>query len=148
MVTLAGYKRCTKCRRTLPHGEFNRQRHRPDGLQYWCKVCARKHYHTYIKANPKAQRDRWLKSRHGLNPEQYEELAAIQGDACAVCKEPLALKPRIDHCHNRKIIRGILCHHCNVALGHLRDDPTRIRALAEYVEHPPLAIPHVSNRKD
>lgn len=31
-------------------------------------------------------------------------------------------------------VRGILCHHCNVALGHLKDDPKRIHNLLTYLE--------------
>ena len=51
---------------------------------------------------------------------------------CEVCLG----KNRIvyDHAHSSGVFRGWLCNACNVALGLLRDDPVRIRKLAEYIE--------------
>jgi len=39
----------------------------------------------------------------------------------------------IDHCHETGVVRGVLCHGCNVALGMLRSDPRVIERLAGYV---------------
>src|SRR5258706_15403002 len=27
----------------------------------------------------------------------------------------------IDHCHDSKVVRGILCSHCNLGIGHLKE---------------------------
>ncbi len=39
----------------------------------------------------------------------------------------------IDHDHNTGDIRGLLCHNCNVAIGHLNDDPELLDAAAGYL---------------
>lgn len=40
----------------------------------------------------------------------------------------------IDHCHTTWKIRGVLCSPCNVALGFAKEDPSRLRAIADYIE--------------
>lgn len=38
-----------------------------------------------------------------------------------------------DHIHGTKIVRGILCHHCNLMLGNAKDDPQRLLAGVAYL---------------
>ena len=38
-----GGKRCPRCGRVLEHWQFNRSRHTRDGLQSYCKDCAREY---------------------------------------------------------------------------------------------------------
>jgi len=38
----------------------------------------------------------------------------------------------VDHNHTTGAIRGILCHHCNSALGHVRENNKIIESLLEY----------------
>lgn len=57
--------------------------------------------------------------------------------SCEVCGtewNPSLHKHRfcVDHSHTTGEIRGILCHHCNAALGHLRENDEIILALLEY----------------
>ena len=40
----------------------------------------------------------------------------------------------VDHCHETKKIRGLLCHQCNVALGHMNDDPQRLEKAISYLK--------------
>jgi hypothetical protein len=39
----------------------------------------------------------------------------------------------IDHVHGTNVVRGVLCHACNVSEGMLKA-PARARGLAEYME--------------
>ena len=73
-----------------------------------------------------------------MTPEQWNMAFAAQGFRCAVCK---SINPGrktghwcTDHNHVTGVVRGILCNGCNAALGHTKDDPLRLRLLAEYVE--------------
>lgn len=38
-----------------------------------------------------------------------------------------------DHDHKTKKVRGILCHACNSGLGLVKEDVTRLLALAQYL---------------
>lgn len=66
---------------------------------------------------------------------------AAQGGRCAICarsiiwNEPLANRGAVvDHCHVSGELRGVLCGHCNVALGHFNDDPAILMRAIEYLQ--------------
>lgn len=82
-----------------------------------------------------------IKTIYGLTVEQFDELLASQGGACAICGKPADLTPgvrtdqwNIDHCHETGAVRGILCSPCNIGIGQLGDDPARLRAALRYLE--------------
>lgn len=76
-----------------------------------------------------------LKLKYNITPEDYEVMLDQQGGVCFVCKrDNKGRNLHVDHCHDTGMIRGLLCHHCNVALGHMQDDPILIRKLADYLE--------------
>jgi hypothetical protein len=62
-----------------------------------------------------------------------DSLVKAQEGSCPICLETLPAKPNLDHCHATGYIRAVLCHHCNIGLGHFRDDPERLERAAEYV---------------
>lgn len=79
-----------------------------------------------------------LQSSFGITPEKVTEILAAQGGKCLVCKVELEVPHKhthVDHDHATDKVRGILCHHCNVGLGHFRDQPELLRAAAAYLEH-------------
>lgn len=51
---------------------------------------------------------------------------------CAICDATDNLVG--DHCHSTGKPRGILCRNCNLAIGNMADDPSRLRAAAAYLE--------------
>lgn len=75
--------------------------------------------------------------KFGATTDDYVRLLAEQEGCCAVCghkPEPGEAILQFDHDHKRTSPRGLLCHHCNVALGRMADDPARLRAAADYLE--------------
>jgi hypothetical protein len=82
-------------------------------------------------------RDRLLRvlRRYGLTFETYSDWVLLQEGRCAACNSATS-DLEIDHCHARGLrhVRGLLCHNCNSALGHARDDADRLRALIGYLE--------------
>ena len=63
---------------------------------------------------------------------------AEQQGKCAICGIPEKDAPRkmfhLDHDHATNQPRALLCHHCNVGIGHFRENPVVLRAAARYVE--------------
>jgi hypothetical protein len=78
-----------------------------------------------------------LLKKFNLTPEAWDAKHADQGFLCAAClTDDPGFKGgwHTDHDHAIGLVRGILCQACNVALGYVKDDPARLRALANYVE--------------
>lgn len=76
-----------------------------------------------------------LFSKYGLTEAAYAALVESQGGKCAVCQDPLVSTrhTHVDHCHKTGVVRGILCHNCNRALGAARDSPVILRGLIAYL---------------
>ena len=63
----------------------------------------------------------------------WYNLSLASCDSCGyVWKSTDKKRLFIDHNHTTGEIRGILCHHCNSALGLLKEDENRILALLQY----------------
>lgn len=39
-----------------------------------------------------------------------------------------------DHCHSTGLVRGNLCHNCNVALGHFKDNIVTLERALDYLK--------------
>ncbi len=78
--------------------------------------------------------------------EIREELFEKQNGLCYLCEKPVILKDNlacIDHDHSccsdrrrscENCRRGLACWHCNLILGHAKDDPARLRLIADNLE--------------
>ena len=80
----------------------------------------------------RARRDYSLRHKYGISLGQYEALAASQEHLCAICRQPTE-KLFVDHCHETQEVRGLLCSPCNTGIGHLKDDPSRLRNAYSYL---------------
>lgn len=83
-------------------------------------------------------REGYRRRKFGLEPGEFDEMLRTQMGCCAICltDAPNGKGWCVDHDHETGRVRGILCHSCNVALGHLGDDPNRVRAALAYLEGP------------
>jgi 5-methylcytosine-specific restriction endonuclease McrA len=83
-----------------------------------------------------------LKRRYGLTPGQLALLHLLQESRCAVCGSTLQLE--VDHDHEMKKPRGLLCMLCNTAEGKIRASgltPLEFaRRLQQYLDEPPADI--------
>ena len=127
-------KTCTKCGQSLPESEFHKRTYKSGkvGLQPHCKQCK-----TTIRRQYKYKHET-IKSKLGLTREDIDKLTAPGECANPACRS----KDRrlcIDHCHDTKKPRGLLCHNCNTALGLLGDNVQVILGLSQYlVQSKPL----------
>jgi len=121
--------------------------------QYTCKYC-RKSYEkskycpikakkTYEKRYAQ-KRDRELRHAYGITREDYFKILEAQGGVCAICLisfDEFVSKKRkykrkyfdIDHCHATKVVRGVLCHSCNMAIGLLKDSSDNLGRAIDYL---------------
>lgn len=87
--------------------------------------------------NPLKYKNRLIKSRYGISLLEYDRMYQIQSGRCAICsrhqsslKKPL----NIDHRHNDKQIRGLLCHPCNIMIGLANEDTGTLLKAVAYLE--------------
>ena len=98
------------------------------------------------------KKNKHLKRKYGITLFQLKEMYEHQNVSCAICKtkmifdtEALSLgKERqgesvcVDHCHTSGNVRGLLCFHCNTALGHVFDNTETLTKMITYLQQPPL----------
>ena len=79
-----------------------------------------------------------LVRKYGVEPTWFDEQIRQQGDSCVCCKRKFQwgdkqTSPHVDHCHETKTVRGILCNRCNTVLGLCKDDDKLLSSLARYL---------------
>lgn len=77
-----------------------------------------------------------IKRKYGMTIEQYNEMFETQNGLCVICGYKFGQKQGdcyVDHCHSTNIVRGLLCQHCNSAIGHAKDNPSILLNAAKYV---------------
>lgn len=137
---------CTSCAALRPGSEFDRRRTKlADGT--WgpwrphtqCRSCRRKKQAAWARAKytPEVRRRSNLRAFYGISPEDVAALHERQNGRCAICgRVPNGTDQRtyslhVDHDHVSGRVRGLLCNHCNLALGHFGESTKRLeRALA------------------
>jgi protein-arginine kinase activator protein McsA len=112
-------KRCPKCRQVKAPCHFYRSSKNAQGLAGYCKQCSRLAHRAWVRANPDKERNLQLKKLYGIGQADYLLLFKAQQGRCRVCQNRLA-QLTVDHCHNTKKIRGLLCSTCNCGLGMLK----------------------------
>ena len=122
-----GFKVCVACDKFVPVTEFHKNPGTRDGLVSRCKSCMKDYRKRYRKTNPQKRLDssrRCHWRRQGIDPnftpDTYRAMLASQGERCALCG---TTKPggrgswHVDHNHETRKVRGLLCRRCNTNLG-------------------------------
>ena len=132
-------KICIKCKKEKSRESFHKDRTRKDKLRPYCRECV----FEYNQANKekKAAYDRqYTKSkRHGITLEYYKQILKKQNNKCGLCLTPFGKRngkgPVIDHCHNYKIVRGIIHNKCNVGIAQLGDNAKTAYLAYQYLKN-------------
>jgi len=76
-----------------------------------------------------------MKEKYGITPEQWDQMLADQDSRCAICRtdNPGKRSWHVDHDHETGAVRGLLCNHCNLLLGHASDDTDVLLAAIAYL---------------
>jgi len=80
----------------------------------------------------------WLKKNYGITPAQYDEMFKAQEGCCAICGtlggDTQYTRLVVDHSHETKKVRALLCRKCNLMVGYANDKPEILVQGAKYLE--------------
>lgn len=146
-------KVCPRCSEHKPLDQYHRNRSHSSGYNVYCRPCAAEKQKNrkardpeYVARkgrewrakNPERARDLLLRHHYGVEIGTYARMLAEQNGQCAICGITDPGLPRytrfhLDHCHDSKKIRGLLCHNCNVGLGHFFNSPDLLTKAIRYL---------------
>ena len=92
-------------------------------------------------------RDQQLRRDYGISLQDFEAILAHQGGACAICRERFTKTPHVDHDHDTRVVRGLLCSNCNHGLGCFDDDIEIMEAAVDYLECDPSTSRCIAPRR-
>ena len=119
-------KRCTKCGEEKSDEDFYFIK-KHNRLHSHCKSCVKKQAtKSYLLKDKDDRREHNYQSRYGISISDYDAMLEKQNYACAICGATSVDHQRteffcVDHCHETGVVRGLLCHKCNVSIGCLGD---------------------------
>ena len=139
-------KQCASCKKDKPTSEFFRKTASKDGINRICKLCnaeyKKKRYQSMTPEQRWHHNERWQRkdpskgsnhkclSTYGIT---FEEAKMLRQGVCEICQATEKLCIDHDHSISRANIRGILCYHCNCAIGHFRDNPFLLQQAIIYL---------------
>lgn len=120
-VDESGTRICSRCGKEKLKTSFYRDRGAKGGFEPYCKEC---------------HKDRQMLLRVGIDQQGKKKIFEDQDSMCSICGRKFkSFKGlRVDHLHGTQKIRGLLCHACNVGLGHFKDSSELLRKAADYVD--------------
>lgn len=141
---------CRACDTHKPLDQFGRNSRNPSGVHHYCKSCTNEQGRKWRLENPEAaaasvkkyrtanaetikrrNRIHQIEKRFGVPYEEYLRLVAKPCAICGAADDTIVL----DHDHENGRVRAGLCGLCNRMLGQGLDEPARLRAGADYIEH-------------
>lgn len=102
-----------------------------------CRLCQQLTSKAYTKKNSAILKV-WHKFHHilktyGLTREAYEEKLQRQEHRCQICRT-LMTEPCVDHDHDTKQVRDLLCKSCNAAVGYVGENFQTAESLVAYLK--------------
>lgn len=110
---------CYKCYSTLNREKLNK-------------------YSRDWRASHKEKVKKWvteasMKTLYGINQAQYDAMFINQKGVCAICKRPDKRRLSVDHDHETKKVRALLCGKCNRGLGFFEDSHFLLTKASQYL---------------
>ena len=105
---------------------------------------------AYREANPDRYRHAHVTSNYGIDDIEFERMKAAQGGKCLICEEVPEERLAIDHNHDTKEVRGLLCKQCNYALGQFGDSLKLVSNAVKYLKRFEVSnvLPFKPSRED
>jgi len=83
------------------------------------------------------QRECFDRFKYNLEPEHKQALLEKQNYGCAICSYKFGQKKgdiKVDHCHDKGHVRGLLCDLCNRGLGYFKDNVDSFKNAIKYLQ--------------
>lgn len=129
-------KECFTCKEIKITDMFSKDCRKKDGFTYRCRECVSKYLQTDI--SKKAKRiNSWKEQGINITHEKYNKIFIKQDGHCACCGIHQTDLPRalsVDHNHETRAIRGLLCGGCNLALGYVKDNIKTLEKMIIYLK--------------
>lgn len=142
-------KTCNSCNLRKEIDSFHFSNAKTEQRKSKCKDCQAKYFQEYKARNSESLRAKWRDAskkyhtydnrraktlkKYNLTAEDYESLCQLQEYKCKICRREITLV--IDHDHKTLKVRGLLCNACNLAIGYLEDNVSRLESAISYLEH-------------
>jgi hypothetical protein len=151
LTMLVDSKTCSTCKQSKKRRDYHRSSTVWDGLDPRCRDCRKNAGTNHIIDMGARQSGQRLRI-YGLTPSDYQRMYQSQRGLCAICKQPETMTYRgqvkqlsVDHNHATGEVRGLLCAACNFAIGKFNDNPTLLRAAANYLERDARTVTRLPN---
>ena len=141
---LDGKHICRKCNIEKDAKQFLIMTRNKYGIDKTCGDCRRRlNRERYVRdIDRRKEQAKWgaLKFSYGLTKQEWLNLLQDQEMRCAICKIELVIGQRsaknaacVDHDHETKKVRGLVCRRCNQGIGLLQDSSMIAEAAAVYL---------------
>jgi hypothetical protein len=142
-------KQCSTCKEWKPLDKFPKDGRKKYGCGSQCNSCKskvvvknrdpekhREYNRQWARRNPNNNHYAYrLKDKYGLTITEYDEMIARQDGVCAICgSDNNGKRLHVDHDHKTGKIRKLLCHGCNVAIGHAKEDVGILEKIIGYLK--------------
>lgn len=94
-------------------------------------------YGREMRSKGKFRPHTWKRLGIDLTLERFNEMGESQGWRCKICgvsQNELNYSLNVDHDHETKNIRGLLCGKCNTGIGLLKEDIEILKSAISYLE--------------
>jgi len=142
-------KICFKCKVKKPLDQFWLEHRKSGSRKPSCISCMKIYNAKYREKNREKiresdkkrywdnifyQRERHLIRKYGVSLSDYNKMFYKQKGKCAICSKKQSRSLDVDHDHETKKVRGLLCTNCNRMIGHAHDSPKRLLLAANYLK--------------
>ena len=138
---------CSSCKQEKDESLFHRSKTSKRGYLHNCKDCHNAYQREVAKQLKEKlsveelklkRRRKQLKHCYGVSLEEYQEKLEKQNYKCEICGIHEKDTPKetlfVDHNHSCGTVRGLLCQHCNSALGYAKDSVLILANCIQYLE--------------
>ncbi len=136
-------RKCSVCKISKEISKFYKDKTESTGYSYKCKICKLAFNQAQAK-KPSVKRyrkqyefERGLRRNYGMKLIQYQSLYDSQQGKCALCgkhQDHCKRKLAVDHDHDTKEIRALLCDNCNPGIGYFKNSIEYLELAIKYLK--------------